>query len=98
MKAQGIAAGNFYWFDNNWHYVRKWDHLKKPSSLYALHDVQIEALQKLASQDFSASDAVMSRCVSTSISLLWTEEQIKEKGEKMAAIIQKVLASESISA
>jgi hypothetical protein len=29
---------------------------------------------------------------------LWTEEQVKEKGEKMAAAIQKVLATESINA
>lgn len=28
MKAQGILPGNFYWYDNNWHYIRKWDHLK----------------------------------------------------------------------
>jgi len=44
-----------------------------------------------ANKDFSASDAVMSRCISTSISLLWTEEQIKEKGEKMVGAILKVL-------
>ena len=98
MKVQGIAAGNFYWFDNNWHYIRSWDHLKIPSPLYALHDVQKEALQKLAAQDFSASDAVMSRCISTSISLLWTEEHVKEKGEKIAAVVQKVLANEIINA
>jgi 8-amino-3,8-dideoxy-alpha-D-manno-octulosonate transaminase len=98
MKLQGVAAGNFYWFDNNWHYIRKWDHLKTAGSLYALHDVQRDALKKLATQDFSASDAVMSRCVCTSISLLWTDEQIKAKGEKMVAVIQKVLAAESISA
>src|SRR5687768_12850444 len=29
LKEQGILPGNFYWFDNNWHYIRKWDHLKK---------------------------------------------------------------------
>jgi len=98
MKAQGIAAGNFYWFDNNWHYIRKWDHLKNASSLHPLHDEQRKALQALASQDFSASDAVMSRCVSTSISLLWTEEQVKEKGEKMVVAIQKVLTNESVNA
>ena len=23
LKTQGILAGNFYWFDNNWHYIRK---------------------------------------------------------------------------
>src|SRR5436190_19554035 len=33
MKAQGILAGNFYWFDNNWHYIRKWDHLKNDVTL-----------------------------------------------------------------
>jgi 8-amino-3,8-dideoxy-alpha-D-manno-octulosonate transaminase len=40
--------------------------------------------------DFAASDAVMSRCISTAISLAWTEEQIKEKGEKMVGVIKKV--------
>jgi 8-amino-3,8-dideoxy-alpha-D-manno-octulosonate transaminase len=98
MKAQGIAAGNFYWFDNNWHYIRKWDHLKNATALYPLHEAQREALLKLSSQDFSASDAVMGRCVSTAISLLWTEEQVKEKGEKMVAAIQKVLAMQSVNA
>ena len=33
MKTQGILAGNFYWFDNNWHYIRKWDHLKNSTAL-----------------------------------------------------------------
>jgi 8-amino-3,8-dideoxy-alpha-D-manno-octulosonate transaminase len=98
MKAQGIAGGNFYWFDNNWHYIRKWDHLKTATALYPLYDAQREALQKLATHDFSASDAVMSRCISTSISLLWTEEQVKEKGEKMVAVINKVLATQSVNA
>ncbi|MDB5208057.1 MAG: DegT/DnrJ/EryC1/StrS family aminotransferase [Flavisolibacter sp.] len=96
MKEQGIMAGSFYWFDNNWHYIRKWDHLKKASTLYPLFDAQREGLLRLATQDFSASDAVMSRCVSTSISLLWTEQQVKGKGEKMAAAIKKVLACQEV--
>lgn len=98
MKAQGIAGGSFYWYDNNWHYIRKWDHLKTAASLYPLHEAQREGLTKLATQDFSASDAVMGRCVSTIISLLWTEEQIKEKGEKMAVAVRKVLAQQSTPA
>jgi 8-amino-3,8-dideoxy-alpha-D-manno-octulosonate transaminase len=98
MKAQGIAGGNFYWFDNNWHYIRKWDHLKTASALYPLYEAQQEALQALATKDFSASDAVMGRCISTSISLLWTGQQVKEKGEKMVAAIRKVLSSSSVNA
>jgi len=91
LKTQGILAGNFYWYDNNWHYIRKWDHLKTATSLYPLHEAQREALMRLAQQDFSASDAVMSRCISTSMSLLWTEDQIREKGEKMLSVVKSVL-------
>lgn len=98
LKAQGILAGNFYWYDNNWHYIRKWGHLKNPDSLYPLTPAQQEALQKLAQQDFSASDSVMSRCISSSISLLWTDEQIREKGEKIVAVVNEVLEKEGAGA
>lgn len=94
LKAQGILAGNFYWYDNNWHYIRKWDHLKNNLSLHPVSETHQAAFRKLQTQDFSASDAVMSRCISTAISLLWTEEQVKEKGEKIVAIIKKVLAAQ----
>jgi 8-amino-3,8-dideoxy-alpha-D-manno-octulosonate transaminase len=98
LKAQGALAGNFYWYDNNWHYIRKWDHLKNYVSLHALSNDQQAALKKLQTQDFSASDAVMSRCVSTAISLLWSEEQIRERGEKIVGAIKKVLGEKSIPA
>jgi 8-amino-3,8-dideoxy-alpha-D-manno-octulosonate transaminase len=98
MKEQGILAGNFYWYANNWHYISKWDHLKNATTLNRLSDVQQNALLKLKETSFAASDEVMSRCISTAISLLWTEEQIKEKGEKMVAVIKKVLASATVDA
>jgi 8-amino-3,8-dideoxy-alpha-D-manno-octulosonate transaminase len=93
MKEAGIMAGNFYWYDNNWHYIRKWDHLKYAATLNTINPLQAEALQKLATTNFSASDAIMSRCISTAISLLWTEEQIREKGEKMMAALHKAVAA-----
>jgi hypothetical protein len=55
-RAQNILAGNFYWYDNNWHYIRKWDHLKNSSSLSPLNDPQQQALKRLQSQDLSESD------------------------------------------
>jgi 8-amino-3,8-dideoxy-alpha-D-manno-octulosonate transaminase len=33
----------------------------------------------------------MNRCISTSISLLWTEEQVKEKGMKMLEAVKEAL-------
>ncbi|PWT94986.1 MAG: L-glutamine--2-deoxy-scyllo-inosose aminotransferase KanB [Bacteroidetes bacterium] len=97
MKEQGILAGNFYWFDNNWHYIRKWDHLKLSKSLNPLNENQKQALDRLNQTSFSASDAIMSRCVSTAISLTWTEDQIKEKGTKMVSAIKKVLAKQQVA-
>jgi 8-amino-3,8-dideoxy-alpha-D-manno-octulosonate transaminase len=98
LKQQGILAGNFYWYDNNWHYIRKWDHLREAATLNKLAESQQKALLSLADTNFHASDRVMSRCVSTSIGLLWTEEQTKEKGEKMVAAIRKVLSKEKMPA
>lgn len=91
MKEQGILPGNFYWYVNNWHYISKWDHLKQSATLHNINDDQKNALLSLAGRSFPASDAIMSRCISTSISLLWTEEQVREKGEKIVAAVQKVL-------
>ena len=98
MKAQGILVGNFYWFDHNWHYIRKWDHLKNATTLNTLSPELKAAVIHHANKDFSASDAIMGRCVSTAISLTWTDEQIKDKGEKILAIISKVLNEEKVNA
>lgn len=97
LKAQGILAGNFYWFDNNWHYIRKWDHLKNSVTLNALHPEMKAKVMEQANKNFAASDAILSRCISTSISLLWTEEQISEKGQKIVAAVKKVLSTAAVS-
>jgi 8-amino-3,8-dideoxy-alpha-D-manno-octulosonate transaminase len=97
MKVQNILPGNFYWYDNNWHYIRKWDHLKNAVTLNALHPELRSQVIHHATKDFTASDAVMGRCISTAIRLLWSEEQIKEKGEKMVGVIKKVLKEQSVS-
>lgn len=91
MKAQNVLAGNFYWFDNNWHYIRKWDHLKNALTLNALSPELKAQVIHHANKDFAASDAILSRCVSTAISLSWTSEQIAEKGNRMVEIIKGVL-------
>lgn len=98
LKLQGILAGNFYWYDNNWHYIRKWNHLKNAETLNNLSPELKERVMHQANKDFSASDAIMSRCISTSISLLWTEGQVNEKGQKIADTIKKVLQVQSAKA
>jgi 8-amino-3,8-dideoxy-alpha-D-manno-octulosonate transaminase len=97
MKTQNILAGNFYWFDNNWHYIRKWAHLKNAAALNNLNDAQHNALLSLQQKDFSVSDAIMNRCVSTSIGLTWSEEQTIEKAEKIKNVIEKIVKSQTVN-
>ena len=95
MKAQNIMAGNFYWYDHNWHYIRKWDHLKNLIVLNALHPDLKAAVMEHANKDFPASDHIMSRCISTAIGLTWTEEQLVEKGNKIVGAIKKALTGKA---
>ena len=92
LKSEGILAGNFYWYANNWHYIRKWDHLKTAKSLYGLSAEQQKALIDLQNNTFEKSDEIMSKCISTAISLTWTEEQIHEKGAKLLSVIKQALS------
>lgn len=98
LRSQNILAGNFYWFDNNWHYIRKWDHLKNNGFLNKQSEPLQQQLHKYITQPFIASDAIMSRCISTAIGLTWTEEQVIEKGEKIKAVIKKILRDKYVSA
>jgi len=54
--------------------------------------VQQTALKKLANTSFAKSDAIMSRCISTAISLVWTEEQVHQKGATFLEVLKKALS------
>ncbi len=92
FKAAGIMAGSFYWFANNWHYIKKWDHLKRAQSLYAMNEAQQKAMLALSNTSFEPSDAIMSTCISTAISLVWTEEQIHAKGAQFLSVLKAALS------
>ncbi len=98
MKAQGIYGGSFHYYDNNWHYIRNWQHLKEAQTLNGLPHNVAEALRDLADKEFPISDSIIGRSVSTLINLSWTDDQIKEKGEKMVAAVKKVLDAQSVDA
>ncbi|HUQ65976.1 MAG TPA: DegT/DnrJ/EryC1/StrS family aminotransferase [Flavitalea sp.] len=96
LKSKSILAGNFYWFDNNWHYIRKWDHLKQSVTLNSMHPQLKESVLHHANKHFPASDAIMSRCISTLINLSWSDQQIKEKGQALVSAIRKVMTKEAV--
>lgn len=90
LTAHGIT-GIFYWYDNNWHYVRQWAHLKACKTLGALSREVRAGMPDYASQDFSQSDAIIGRCISTAVSLNWTEAEAHARGKAMATVVKRVL-------
>ena len=89
FKAAGID-GCFHYFNNNWHYVRKWDHLLEAQSLYPLSDDLKAQLEALKYRSFSQSDAYIARNLSCLIKLGWTEKEVHQRAETMRRIIREL--------
>lgn len=97
FAAAGIG-GNFYWYDNNWHYIRKWEHLKNGAWMHRMSDEYKKEVLRHANRAYPHSDAIMGRTISSSVSLLWSEDEARERGRNMAAVLESVMAGAGVSA
>ena len=77
--ADAGVDGCFHWFDNNWHYIRKWDHFHglKSSACLAVH--ALPNCPDYSAIELPASDAIMQRAISMQIKLSWSEAQLQER-------------------
>ncbi len=85
--AENGIDGCFYWYDNNWHYYRKWEHLIQKKSLGKLPNEVLEQLPDYAKSDFSASDHWVGRNISSLIKLSWTEDEVRQRATVMAEVL-----------
>jgi len=81
--------GCFYWFDNNWHYYRKWEHLTNLKSLGNLPQEVKNKMPDYSKADFSKSDHWIGRTISCLIKLGWSESEVQERAKQMAAVLRK---------
>ena len=79
----------FYWYDNNWHYIRQWNHIKTLRSAAKLPAKLLEYCPDYNRLELPKSDAIMSRTISMLIKLSWTEEEISQRIEKIASVLTK---------
>ena len=87
FKTNGIdVCWNYY--NNSWHYIRKWEHLKDLKSLYPISEEIKKGLSNLNKQDFSKSDYHIGRNISCLIKLSWTEDEVLSRALKMAKVIR----------
>lgn len=91
--AQALAAegvdGCFYWYDNNWHYIRKWDHIKNLVGGGKLPQSDMSNVRDYPSLNFPVSDSIISRTVCLQIKLGWTEQELESRISKIMKVFGK---------
>jgi 8-amino-3,8-dideoxy-alpha-D-manno-octulosonate transaminase len=90
LVAAGVDAC-FYWYDNNWHYHTKWEHLKGARSLGPLSEQVNKGVKQQGEHKYTASDQWMGRTVSCLIKLSWSEEQVSQRGATLHRVLEKIL-------
>lgn len=83
------ADGCFYWYDNNWHYLRKWDHLKNLSVAARLPLQAYPDCPDYRKTNLPVSDGIIGRNISMLIKLSWTEADIAERIDRMTRVLKK---------
>lgn len=81
--AEAGVDGCFYWYDNLWHYPRRWEHIKGLKSPGTLPVARWEPDRDWTGLEHPASDAIMSRNISMLIKLSWTGEDLEQRLERM---------------
>ena len=85
------ADGCFYWYDNNWHYFRRWDHLKGLCCAAPLPAARYGQCPDYGAVELPRSDAVMARTVSMQIKLGWAEAELDQRAETVKRVLTQVL-------
>jgi 8-amino-3,8-dideoxy-alpha-D-manno-octulosonate transaminase len=88
-KALGAAGvdGCFYWYDNNWHYHRQWEHFKTLAGPAELAVKKAGWLEHLQDIDVPQSDTVMGRTICMLIKLGWSDEDVTTRLDKMRTVL-----------
>ena len=68
-----------YWYDNNWHYYKKWHHLKQMKRSAKLAVELADNMPDYKNIVLEESDNIMKRTISMQIMLSWTKEDIENK-------------------
>ncbi|MBW1616849.1 MAG: DegT/DnrJ/EryC1/StrS family aminotransferase [Deltaproteobacteria bacterium] len=88
INKSGIG-GAFYWYPNNWHYIKQWGRLKgfKSPNKLTSHP---EKYPDYAALDLKVSDDIMKRTISIQIKLGWSKSELAEYADKLVKAIKAV--------
>jgi 8-amino-3,8-dideoxy-alpha-D-manno-octulosonate transaminase len=90
FNAQGVV-GFDYWFQNMYHFINQWDHLKNLQTVSKLPAQIIERSQDYTKMQLPKSQEVVGRLITFGVKVSWTEEQMKDLASKILACVDKAL-------
>jgi 8-amino-3,8-dideoxy-alpha-D-manno-octulosonate transaminase len=82
QAAGNLSANNVpcpYWYENNWHYFKKWHHLKQMTCAAPMPAQLCGNLPDYTRVALPESDAVMKRTLSMQIMLSWTDQDLAQR-------------------
>lgn len=93
-KADGLP-GVQYWYDNNYHYIKNWAHLKEMKAPMPMPQTLYGNLPDYGSQTFPVSDGWISRLISVQIRLSWSEDDLRAYADRVAGLIRQVFVGQN---
>ena len=81
--AEAGVDGCFYWYDNNWHYLRQWHHLKKMMVAAKLPAQLYDHCPDYGQIDLPQSDRIMGRTICMQIKLGWSATELQARIAKI---------------
>ncbi|TAE73897.1 MAG: DegT/DnrJ/EryC1/StrS family aminotransferase [Bacteroidetes bacterium] len=97
---EGVPAltGVQYWYDNNFHYIKNWEHLRNLTSAAPIYANIVPTPQDYNNykEYLPITENLMARLISFVVKVAWTDEQIKDLTTKITKAFEKVFAKEMV--
>jgi 8-amino-3,8-dideoxy-alpha-D-manno-octulosonate transaminase len=91
-EAMGKAGvGTAYWFNNHFHYIGNWEHLKGLHSAYTLPLSLLDNVPDYADIHLPKTDALMSRMQMIEIRPSWAQEELDRIKERIQGALREAL-------
>lgn len=84
------GVGYAYWYDNNYHYFKNWQHIRNLSTPAKLAISLFNPPQDYAALKIPKSDSIISRLISIQIRITWTDDEINSLTERIANAFKEV--------
>jgi 8-amino-3,8-dideoxy-alpha-D-manno-octulosonate transaminase len=79
-----------YWYDNNYHYFKNWEHIKQMKTAAKLAISLFNPPQDYATLQIPQSENIISRLISIQIRITWTKEELHALTSKIENALNEV--------